>query len=381
MIVLLLIIAIALGLFYGILQLDIPGTWKFGLVFVEMLIVSQILIKRYKLPNELGLVLLKSKKGIHLIDSLAMKEKLFNFLADAGLVMSYGLMSIFVLRRKWSPLSLITGLLMVGLVTLFVAPTAFVFLMEVLKIGGTTSKVSAISDPVLGLALIGAVLLSGGLFLLVLGGVVMYGLVVLSAVVKTVFLGMDAISTTSPGGTFLLPGINLPFFEGIIAITIVMIVHEGAHAILARIAKVPLLSSGIVIFGIIPIGAFVEPDEKKLARVEDGKQTRVLVAGSASNLMTSTFFFLLFVALTFTINSLNLIESAYAAPVRFVYITLGLVFALNFIVGAVNLLPLPLFDGYRIIELNVKNKTIVTALTYGTLFFFVLNFLPWLFHG
>ncbi|MDD5172475.1 MAG: hypothetical protein PHF60_05585, partial [Candidatus ainarchaeum sp.] len=74
MIVLLLITAIALGIFYAILQFDISGAWKFVLVVVEMLIVSQVFIKRYKLPSELGMVLLKSKKGIEIIEKLAKRE-------------------------------------------------------------------------------------------------------------------------------------------------------------------------------------------------------------------------------------------------------------------------------------------------------------------
>jgi Zn-dependent protease len=59
---------------------------------------------------------------------------------------------------------------------------------------------------------------------------------------------------------------------------------------------------------------------------------------------------------------------------------LGLTLSLNFVVGAVNILPVPLFDGGRLIEINVKNKMIVNAISYVTLFFLLLNFLPLLFH-
>ena len=62
---LLAIIAIALVLFYLIIfQFDIPGLWKFALVVAEMVAVNRILITRYKLPSELGLVLVKNKEGI-----------------------------------------------------------------------------------------------------------------------------------------------------------------------------------------------------------------------------------------------------------------------------------------------------------------------------
>jgi len=452
MIILLLIIAAALGLFYAILQFSIPGLWKFVLVVLEMVLVSQLLIRLYKVPNELGLLLIKSKRGIQAIDAMAKRIGLFNFMADTGNAACYGLLSLVLMRKSNSVASLIAGLVVLAFVTFVVAPYAFVFLFEVLRIGSVSQSVtSVVSGTDYGLLAIGAILLIGGLFLFMLAGIVLYGGIVFVALVKTLFLGTNAIAATSSGGTFLLPGINLPFFEGIIALIVVLVVHEGAHAVLTKIAKVPLLSSGVVFFGIIPIGAFVEPDEKKLERVDAPRQTRVLVAGSTANLLTCVAFFLLFVAFSigtqdfrdqgylvlsgmapgtvihsidgtavnlenFTApvlpkNSEVTLETNYGSVVKatdaqgkmgiliepvtkstitaeftvpgleFIYTTLGLIFALNFVVGAVNLLPIPLFDGYRIIDVNVKNKAIVTALTYVTLAFFILNFVPLLFHS
>jgi membrane-associated protease RseP (regulator of RpoE activity) len=110
----------------------------------------------------------------------------------------------------------------------------------------------------------------------------------------------------------------------LVALLVVLVVHEGAHAVLTRIARVPLRSSGIAFFGIIPVGAFVEPDEKKLAAVPAPAQTRVLVAGATANLVTCCAFFILFVACVLVINSLGLMSTAYAPAVRFVYTFLGL---------------------------------------------------------
>ena len=64
---------------------------------------------------------------------------------------------------------------------------------------------------------------------------------------------------------------------------------------------------------------------------------------------------------------------------EFIYRVLGLSVVLNFMVGIVNLLPLPGFDGYRILELNIKNKSVVKMISYLVLACFLLNFLPWLF--
>ncbi len=380
MIVLLTVIALAVFIFWYILELDIPGVWKFGLVFVEMLAVSQIFIRRYKLPSELGLVLIKSKRGIQIIEDLTRHKHIFMFLSDTGNAIAYGLLSTVMIQKRRSAPSIVLGLLLLGFISVVVAPFALSFLFKTLDIGAVDkSEIVSLGEGqeyLYGLLMLG-VLIIGGLFLFILLGIIFYGGVVLNALIQSLVFGTDAIAQTSPGGTFLLPGVNLPFFEGLIALIIVMVVHEGAHAILTRIGKIPLLSSGVVLFGIIPVGAFVEPDENKLMKADDVRQTRVLVAGSTSNLMTSCIFFVLFVALASAMDATAIQNDA----LTFIKTTFGLSFALNFIVGAVNLLPLPLFDGYRLIDVNVKNKHIVKALMYVTLAFFVLNFLPWFFRA
>ena len=64
---------------------------------------------------------------------------------------------------------------------------------------------------------------------------------------------------------------------------------------------------------------------------------------------------------------------------QFFYVTLGLIFVLNFVVATVNLLPLPFFDGYRTLVINIKNKGVVSALMYITLGSFLMNLLPGVF--
>jgi len=446
----LLIIAMAIAAFLAILQFPVSGLVKFVLVAIEMVLVSKYLVKRYKLSSEFGLILLKSRHGIALIERLAKLEKQFNFMADTGSTMMYGLLSVVMMRKNASLPSVIAGFVCLILVSTFVAPVALSFLIMVMKTG-TIEKSAAINGgDGLGIVML-AILLLGGLFLFIISGIVMYGAVVLAALGKTIFFGTNAIAATSAGGTFLLPGINLPLLEGVIALAIVMALHEGAHAILARIARVPVLSSGIVLFGIIPVGAFVEPDEKRLERTERGKQTRVLVAGPSANLFASMMFFLLFMGFYYSTQSLRetgyLVQSGMAPDtivyringsdvnlvnytnlslpknasvefatnfgnitkttngdgktgitfvpltrtglqarfkvpgMDFIYMILGLALSLNFVVGAVNILPVPLFDGGRIIDINVKNKTLVKAISYTMLFFLIINFVPMLFHA
>ena len=234
------LIAVALGLFYSILQLQIPGLWKFLLVVAEMLMVNYIFIKKYKQQSEMGLVLLKSKKGLALIENLAKYDKAFKFIADVGASMSYGVLSFFIMRKNFSPLTFIIGIILLFGISIFVAPFALAFLVQVVNVGSTSKAAVDIGTSAdVAFYMVSGMLLVGGLFLFILFGITFYGLTVLKALITTIAFGSGAISQTAAGGTLLLPGVNLPFFEGIAALAIVMVVHEGAHAILAKIAKVP----------------------------------------------------------------------------------------------------------------------------------------------
>lgn len=441
------IVLSALALLYLIVNADIPGTWKFGLGLIEMFFVGNMLIKKCSLSGEHGLIMLKTKKGLKLIDEIARREKFWQFFADSGIVMCYGLLSYFIMRKHFYLKSAIAGFLGLFLVSALVSPLAVPFLAQNIT-GIVPVKTTEVADSSTALNLsfylsLG-ILLFGGFFLVILLGLLYYGVTVISAVISSLAFGSTAMAETKPGATLLLPGINLPFIEGIAALIIILLVHEGAHAVLGRIAKVPVLSSGVVLFGIIPVGAFIEPDEEYLKRVEKTKQTRVLAAGSSSNLFFSIIIFALFVGFLFAtvpyresgllvisglekdtvIYKINgqdatnyqniqisknsnvildtnrgemvlktndegkmgiqfyvldktlLLARFKMFPLNFIYIVLGLAFSLNFVIGTINLLPLPFFDGYRILELNIKRKWIVSGLMYATIAGFLLNILP-----
>lgn len=94
---------------------------------------------------------------------------------------------------------------------------------------------------------------------------------------------VSGVSLVLPG--LKVPGLGvLPFWYWIIAIFIIAVVHEFAHGIVARANNIPVKNTGIVLFGPI-LGAFVEPDEKKLSKESDIKQYSVLAAGSFSNIL------------------------------------------------------------------------------------------------
>ena len=93
----------------------------------------------------------------------------------------------------------------------------------------------------------------------------------------------------------VLPGINpiIPFWYGIFALAIGIIVHEFSHGILARRAKIKLKSLGLLLC-IIPIGAFVEPDVNELQTINRSDRLRIFAVGPTSNIVFGLIFAAIF---------------------------------------------------------------------------------------
>lgn len=90
--------------------------------------------------------------------------------------------------------------------------------------------------------------------------------------------------TALPGAKLVLPGITIPFIEGLIALFTVLLVHEPAHGLLMRAQGLRTKSIGLLLWTVIP-GAFVEQDEKQLKQAPLMKRLRVYGAGSLANMV------------------------------------------------------------------------------------------------
>src|SRR3989344_1388899 len=89
----------------------------------------------------------------------------------------------------------------------------------------------------------------------------------------------------------LLPGVTvsealpvLSFWHWIIAILVVATIHEFSHGVYARLRNIKIKSSGFAFLGPI-LAAFVEPDEKQLAKKPTKDQLFVVSAGPFSNII------------------------------------------------------------------------------------------------
>lgn len=93
----------------------------------------------------------------------------------------------------------------------------------------------------------------------------------------------------------VLPGLNpiIPLWYGIIALAIAIILHEFTHGILARRVKLKIKSLGLL-FVVIPIGAFVEPDEEGIEKLNRADRARIFAGGPTTNIFFSFIFAAIF---------------------------------------------------------------------------------------
>jgi membrane-associated protease RseP (regulator of RpoE activity) len=112
------------------------------------------------------------------------------------------------------------------------------------------------------------------------------------------------VRSLSPLANLGLPGINpyLPIVDGWIALVVGMIVHEGAHGVVARSLGLPVKASGLLFLLFIPIGAFVDVDETALKTSRASYSGRVLAAGAGINLIVGLLCLLLLVGVVSTMR-------------------------------------------------------------------------------
>lgn len=88
--------------------------------------------------------------------------------------------------------------------------------------------------------------------------------------------------------TVLIPGVTLTSSMSItyflLSIPIVLVMHEGAHGIVATLEKIKIKTGGFAIF-IAMFAGFVEPDEEEFNKAKKISKLRVIGAGATSNVI------------------------------------------------------------------------------------------------
>ena len=480
---------ISIFAFYEVVESPINGIAKFVISVVILFLCGMSLQKLLKLNGEKGIIILATERGKKSLDGLAeWNPSVWRGLADFGMVMGFGASSILLFKKiskRTFDFSALTLMLSIIFVLPFVLPVAMSIIQlpvqsSILQGSASNTQESEFTSILLYYIVFFSLLL-GGFCLAGVMSFIGYGLVITYSIfmkLLSVFGNPSgnaaALNRITPGASPIIPGINLPFFEGVLVLAVILFFHEVSHGILARVEKIKVKNSGLVLFGFLPIGAFVEPDEKRLQKSDPDKQRNVLVAGSSANLVLSIVFFILFLGyLLLMLNtypppnsyldqhilvsdvspgspaygilkqgmvierwngveihtaddfskasnstkendtvhvvtnagSFSLIadkngkvgvipfsDGSLSGWIKklsfqpgnwwflFLYNFLGLAFVLNFLVGSVNLLPIPPFDGYRIVSLVLKDERVIKALAIAMIIFFLLNLVPWLWY-
>jgi membrane-associated protease RseP (regulator of RpoE activity) len=129
-----------------------------------------------------------------------------------------------------------------------------------------------------------------------------------------------ASAIQEPKNALVIPGVNdfLPLSAApdiIFGLLVGLVVHEGGHGLLSRVEDIEIESMGIALFTLIPIGAFVEPDEDDRRDADRGAQSRMFAAGVTNNFaVTIIAFALLFGPVTGSIAVASGVEVGGTLP-------------------------------------------------------------------
>ncbi len=151
------------------------------------------------------------------------------------------------------------------------------------------------------------------------------GLIGISLLILTSMLKFFiAPKVTETGMALVLPGMSIPgigylsFFYFIISILVLAIIHEFAHGVVIRAHNLKVKSSGFAFLGVLlPIipAAFVEPNEKEMAKRKPHVQYSILSAGPVTNVLFA-FVFLMILLFIFVP-----IENSMTEPAGFTFDT------------------------------------------------------------
>ncbi len=120
------------------------------------------------------------------------------------------------------------------------------------------------------------------------------------------FSGETLPGGAQPGLVPLIPGVTVPLdanlFFILVAVGLAIVVHEAAHALIARASGVKVKDFGLLLLAFIP-GAFVEPDEDSLRKAPLASRLKIYSGGVMGNLILAFLAFLLLTTLVSTASS------------------------------------------------------------------------------
>lgn len=253
------------------------------IVLLTAYVLTFIAKKFFKKDSFLGMfVLLKTQKLTSVVEWLS-KFKIIETLSIIGVGIGFGAFGIDYLNRN-KKLSKFKRFV------LFIFYSFIISLITYVLFGNVF-----LNNPVLSSwAGIVIILFTGflGLSGLTLASLAVSGI---DIIIKT-FAG----ETAAPGVGLILPGIKMPKIDfvvpwyGWLILIFAAMVHEFFHGAMLKRLKLKIKSIGIILFGgLVPFGAFVEPDEKEIKKKNKHDVVKMYSAGPTSNAVLALIFFII----------------------------------------------------------------------------------------
>ncbi len=116
-------------------------------------------------------------------------------------------------------------------------------------------------------------------------------------------VGLPKSAAPNPLAVIGLPGINpyIPIGYGIVGLIIAVVIHELSHGIQSARNNIKIKSLGILLF-IIPVGAFVEPDEEEIEKAEKRTRMKIFAAGPTTNIIAAIVSLVIFLMLMSSVS-------------------------------------------------------------------------------
>ncbi len=300
------------------------------LIFLLIFAIGTLILAKFtKLERHFIVFLVRTKFFLNLIEKIAkLAPGLWKFLADLAIIFSFaGLGAAYLSKHRKESRNL--DIILIGVGSLFILPLAlsgkpitFLLFIPLILVTRLLHKIKNQKLDFIVFSLIislGWLKFFSGLmigllgeisnplvlnFVALVGGIFgIPGLVILSFLYQGYLIIFQNLNV--PGVSPFLPatkegeigmaapgtGIFIPLWCFLIAIIVTIIPHEFSHGILARVHNLKLKSTGLLLLGIIPVGAFVEPDEKEFKKRKGLEKMRILAVGSFSNFIVATIFF------------------------------------------------------------------------------------------
>lgn len=278
-------------------------------------VAGVLLLRRTKARRYAVFFMLETRHGLRLVDKIArLSPSFWKFFGDMAIVVSFGGVGAYYVskyRNTWL-ITLILGLFCLYLVHATFGLYALLAGLLVLAAGVFALRKSArpFLHFIASAALMGIVMFSiyPGFsnvalfrpFVAMLVGI--FGvpallismlfsqaskIVVEQSQIPGVSPLLPTIGSEGPGFFFPGTGIFIPLWQALIAMICLLVPHEFAHGILSRAHKIRLKSAGVLTAGPVPVGAFVEPDERAMKLRRSRDRMRLYAVGSFTNIIVS----------------------------------------------------------------------------------------------